>query len=230
MNFNSIYNELKKYPFIEKMQICQHHSTKIMEINKLNIINDDESKIYPWEIEIFAELSILAESNNPTKTFNLEGYGNFIKIINSIRNYIHPYLKQKQGSSNYAYDFFMVTGMLQFKIQSNIYCRLFRYDYFFKFKNENINMNNIFSSSFNNINYNDFIELAVLIYFFTSLPNNTNEIYQYIALRRLHIINTLKIKREDYIEKQNEKNRNNIDNCYYGFNYLSCYPMPPHIY
>ncbi len=225
MIFEKVFEELTQYPFVEKMLICQEHATKLMKLCYLDILNREDNMVYPWELETFAELSLLAEGTEPTKSFNLSGYRAFSEIINSIRNYMHPHLEHKKGTAEFAHDFIMVTGMIQFKVQENILNRIYRYKYFFDFQNNNLDMRSEFYSSFDGLYYEDFVELAVLIYFFASFKANTSDIIKFIAQRRLDVVQKLKISRHDYIEKQQEKNKYDLENSFYGFNYLFPYPF-----
>jgi hypothetical protein len=155
MDFIDVYEELKKYPFVEKMLMCQMNATRIMKHDHIDVLDRRKDMIYPWELETFAELSLLSEGNRSTKSFNFSGQTEFTNMINAIRQYIHPHLEQKRETPEFAYDYIMVTGLLQFKVQENILIRLYRYKYFFNFINENINMKNEFASVFNGLQYND---------------------------------------------------------------------------
>ena len=75
-----IVKRLKKYPFTEKMLFCQVHSTRMMTPTSLDILNTPDA-VYPWELEVFAELSLFASGDAPTKHMN-QTANVFVKIIN----------------------------------------------------------------------------------------------------------------------------------------------------
>ena len=100
----------------------------------------------------------------------------FLEIIQSIRNYIHPELKQ--GKFNLR-NFFPKTGLLQFGAQKDFRYTLYRYNYIFNFVSSNIDMKIELSIKFN-LSYEDFISPAFLLYFFLTQRNLSNEIFEFI--------------------------------------------------
>ena len=92
-----IVKKLKEYPFTEKMLFCQVNSTRMMTPNSLDIFNTP-NVVYPWELEVFAEFSLFADGNNPKRKINAIA-DDFVKMINTIRNYQHPYLKAQKNMS-----------------------------------------------------------------------------------------------------------------------------------
>ena len=119
---DKIVNRLRHYPFTEKILLCQTNATRIMKTTHLDIFNTPNA-IYPWELEVFAELSLFADGSNPNKSFKAPMNNDFIKIINIIRNYRHSFLK-KQKNMDFANAFIMVTGLQQFKSKENILHRI----------------------------------------------------------------------------------------------------------
>lgn len=220
-----ILKKLTKYTFFEKMLVAQTCAQKLMHFDHLELFPDATSNtVLPWEIEAFTELSILSTGNNPTKSFKTHNSKAFCKIITSIRNFLPPKLEEEMGTPKFANDFFMACGMVQFKPQKYALNRLYRYDYFWSFKNDKIDMPKIFSDNFNGLSYEHFIELAILTYFAASMDGNSSNIFRYISMNHFDAIKLLCITREDYIERQTEKNANDINNVVYGFNYLYPYP------
>ena len=225
-NLNNIVNELRHYPFIEKMSICQKCARQIMDVNKLSLF-EKTNVIYPWELEVFAEFSLFADGNNVTKSFNGNNSNDFVNMINFIRNYQHSFLK-KQKNMDYANSFIMVTGLQQFKSQEDIFHRLYRYEYFWSFVNKNIDMPSIFLKKFDEKSYVRFKEFATLIFFYASLKVNVEDIAKILEVvfnKYIDIIYHLKITREEYKAKQSNKNDDNYENAVYGFNYLHSFPF-----
>jgi len=195
-SLDKVVEELRYYPFIEKMSFCQNYATKIMNFTKLSLF-DVTNLVYPWELEVFAEFSLFADGNDAFKSFNDTGGTDFIEIINTIRNYQHPFLK-KQKNMDFANAFMMVTGLQQFKSQESILHRLYRYKYFWGFENQNINMPLVFSEKFGGKCYERFIELATLIFFYVSHKSNLKKAVVEIFVKYLDIIDHIKITREEY--------------------------------
>lgn len=222
-SLDKVVEELRYYPFIEKMSFCQNYATKIMNFTKLSLF-DVTNIVFPWELEVFAEFSLFADGNDAFKSFNDTDGTDFIEIINTIRNYQHPFLK-KQKNMDFANAFMMVTGLQQFKSQESILHRLYRYKYFWGFENQNINMPLVFSEKFGGKCYERFIELATLIFFYTSLKSNVKKVVEEIFVKYLDIIDHIKITREEYKSKQSNKNDENYENAIYGFNYLHSFPF-----
>ena len=219
---DTIVDKLRKYPFIEKMIVCQQGAMRLMRITHMDILNTPNA-VYPWELEVFAELSLFADAPAAICSFN-NSDKEFIDMINVIRNYQHPFLKQ-QKDENFANAFIMATCLQQFKHQENIYDRLYRYNYFWNFVNDEIDMPKIFEQHFGGIAYSDFRDLGILIYFYASLKETTTTIFQAIGLKYIKAVNALKITREDYKQRQSEKIDDNYENAIFGFNYLRPYPF-----
>ena len=130
-NLDNIVEVLRHYSFIEKMSICQNHATRIMNINGLSLF-EKSNIVFPWELEVFAELSLFADGNNVIKSFADNNGSDFVEIINTIRNYQHSFLK-KQKNIDFANAFIMVTALQQFNAQRDIFYRLYRYNFFWSF-------------------------------------------------------------------------------------------------
>lgn len=225
-DLDNIVSQLRHYSFMEKMFICNKCSRQIMDVTKLSLFKQTNT-IYPWELEIFAELSLFADGNKVTKSFNDNNGNDFINMINIIRNYQHSFLK-KQKNMDYANAFIMVTGLQQFKSQENILHRLYRYEYFWSFSNQKIDMPSVFKKNFDGKCYERFKEFATLIFFYESYKTdigNIAKILEEIFNKYIDIVYHLKITRDEYKTKQSDKNDDNYENAIYGFNYLHSFPF-----
>lgn len=228
---SKILNNLRNYSFFDKMLICQIYSKELMEFDHLAILENIGKNALPWELETFAELSILSEEKHPFKKFSPENNKDFVDTINYIRNYTHPYLNSLIGTQAFIDAYFMVNAMLQFKAQENIINRLYRYNYFWNYQDNEIDMISEFKNKYSGLTFDHFIELAHLIYFFShkdfyqQSPIIYKQVYAYITQTHKAAINLLKITRKDYIVNQQSKNKGNLQNSIYGFNYLFPYPF-----
>ncbi|MBE6786429.1 MAG: hypothetical protein E7538_09410 [Ruminococcaceae bacterium] len=220
---DKIVKELKKYPFTEKMLLCQQYSTQLMEYSHMDILSN-RNAIYPWELETFAELALFADAPIANKSFKGKNIKKFIDMINDIRNYQHPFLK-KQKNIDFVNAFIMVTALQQFKSQENILDRLYRYDYFWDFSNDRIDMKHIFSKFFEGTEYSDFRDFAVLIFFYASFKNNTSSIVRTLCVKYMNTVKFLMKSREEYKRIQSDKIEENFENVIFGFNYLHPFPF-----
>jgi hypothetical protein len=112
---------------------------------------------------------------------------------------------KKQKNLDFANAFIMVTGLQQFKSQENILHRIYRYNYFWNFANDKIDMKKVFSEHFNGLAYGKFRELGVLIFFYAGLENTTSSVIQALTLKYMDVINLLKIL-EKIIRNSKAKN------------------------
>ena len=85
-SIDTVIKILKEYPFIEKMNFCRKNATSIMSSWKLEFV-EKPNVVFPWELEIFVELSLFAEAPQAVKSVQADNGAEFIKIINTIRNY-----------------------------------------------------------------------------------------------------------------------------------------------
>ncbi len=220
---DAIVEELKKYPFTEKMLLCQKYSTQLMELTHLNILENPHAS-YPWELEAFAELSLFADGTTATSSFN-GAEGEFIKIINQLRNYQHPHLR-KLKNIDFADTLIMISLLQQHKPQENILDRLYRYNFFWNFVNDEIDMKKEFSDFFDGLSYSEFRDLCIFIYFYASLKTfSTTNIIKALMYKYKKVINFLSLSREEYKCMQSKKIDDNFENTIFGFNYLHPYPF-----
>lgn len=225
---NNLYNEYEKlshYSFEDKIGYCFNHALDISRIEKIDL--SQENEVYPWELEYLAELCILASEDEPTAIVPMN-VCDMNQIINVIRNYRHSHFREVNNS--FINDIFMALAATQFKVQENIYNRLFRYSYYFNYRNDNIDIKNEFKQTFG-CDYYDFLLLAINVRFFLTkditsfISQHPHKVWNHILSYCPHAINQLTITRDKYIEKQTDKNAGILENGLYGFNYLHSFPF-----
>ena len=160
-----------------------------MDLNQLEMFNNP-SVVYPWELAVFAELSLFAETPKAICSF-FDSESEFVDMINTIRGYQPKHLK-KRKESNFVNALLMVTALQQFKDQENIYTRLYRYDFFWNFVNEKINMPKEFAKYFDGLSYAEFRDFGILVYFYASLKHPTEKIIEYFMQKNRKIVEYLK--------------------------------------
>ena len=218
MDYERLPIILKRYSFIEKMRVLQYYSKLIMNITGVDLISKQPMA---WDLETFLLFSVKADEyqNNDFKGKNIN---QFIKMINCIKSHQHPTLINKIGTVEFA-DFLLIAlGSTQFDIQTyNIY-KYYRYNYFFTYSSDKIDMKQEFYKKFN-VDYNSFLELGSILSFFCSLKVNLEpQILRYIVLKYANATSLLILSREDF-KKEIDKFSNNIDD------YLYCV-RPSYIY
>ena len=218
MDYERLPIILKRYSFIEKMRVLQYYSKLIMNITGVELISEQPMA---WDLETFLLFSVKADEyqNNDFKGKNIK---QFIKMINCIKKHQHPILINKIGTVKFA-DFLLIAlGSTQFDIQTyNIY-KYYRYNYFFTYISDKIDMKQEFYKKFN-VDYNSFLELGSILSFFCSLKVNLEpQILRYIVLKYANATRLLILSREEFKEEI-DKFSNNIDD------YLYCV-RPSYIY
>lgn len=139
--------------------------------NNHNIIESSEAFILDSLLELFMrskEGILLNYSNHElNKVFN--------ESISALYNSQNKVLK----SDSLADKFGILFSLWQFEEQEDEFVKLYRYSYFFNFKNEQINMVKMFLDTFGT-SYEDFASLAVDVMLIT-LAGDYNNYYNYIS-------------------------------------------------
>ena len=161
MDYERLPVILKRYSFIEKMRVLQYYSKQIMNINGIELTSGQPMA---WELETFLLFAVKADEYNDND-FKGKNINKFIEMINCIKEHQHPTLVNKIGTIEFA-DFLLIAlGSTQFDIQTyNIY-KYYRYNYFFTYVSDKIDMKKEFYKKFN-VDYNSFLELGSILSFF----------------------------------------------------------------
>ena len=141
----SFLKDLANYTFESKMLFCQTYSSRIMTSSEVSTELMLTSNIMPWELEAFAAFSVIYDSPEAKDQMNDEA---FCKIITLLRNYWHPELTIAKENGTYSDYFMMVSTLQQFPVQGTFLQKLFRYNFFFNFKNDKLDMKATFEEMF----------------------------------------------------------------------------------
>ncbi|PER84380.1 hypothetical protein [Bacillus cereus] len=227
MDLKQIPILLKRYDFQSKMEICQLHSSNTMSLQGLIPIEELRGEILPWDLETFALFSVITFNEYNNRKFeNKKEIRNFTKIINTIKTDQHPRFEDGLNNNRFLEFFLIVTGLTQFQLQENILNKIYRYSYIFNFKNENLDMKQLFHEKFG-CNFNEFIKFGIIIhcYFSKEFTNfRKKDIYNYIFKKYNHVIEHLTINRSEFVTLQ-EKVTKNINQYVYGFKYFYQFPF-----
>lgn len=212
---------LQRYSFDEKMRVLQYYSKQVMTINGVNLTAGIP---LPWELETFLLFAIKANEYN-NNNFIGKNINKFIDMINCIKDHQHPTLFEKGTSIEFADSTMIALGSTQFDIQSFIFYKYYRYNYFFSFTSNEIDMSEEFIKKFG-IDYNCFLKLGVTLNFLFSLKIDLNhEILKYAILKYPKATKQLILSRKEFQEKIDEFSGNNTDNYLYCVRPSNIYPF-----
>ena len=200
IEYKNLLSISKIYSFYEKMKILNIYSSSIINIKK-NIIELSEDKVLPWELEIVYIFFVVAKEWK-MDDFNGKNEKKFLEIIECIRNYDNPKINNLD-LNDIVKNMFTIYCFNQFEIQEVITYKLYRYNYFFNFKNKNIDMSNEFIKKFNYC-YQYYINFMIIILFlFGSKHKFSDKIFDYTIMKYKNIVRKLSISREKCINRIN---------------------------
>lgn len=216
IKYMDICRMLKRYSFEEKVRVCNCHSRMLMSITGDIDVKQIIGKVYPWELETFFLLSIKATPEYNNENFLGKNIKIFNKMINGIRNFIHPSLMKKYANNTFTDYYIVATGLTQFDIQESFYYKLYRYNYIFNFVNENINMPKEFVKVFNTIyrEYLDFGSYLIMLYG-SQLQLNDKLLNYFVMDKYPNVSKNLSIDLENY-KIELEKITSNVED------YITC--------
>lgn len=220
MDYERLPVILKKYSFIEKMRVLQYYSKQIINIHGIELTSGQP---IAWELETFLLFAVKADEYNDND-FKCKNINKFIEMINCIKEHQHPTLVNKIGTIEFA-DFLLIAlGSTQFDIQTyNIY-KYYRYNYFFTYVSDKIDMKKEFYKKFN-VDYNSFLELGSILSFFCSLKVNLDpQILRYIILKYSKATSLLRLSREAF-QKEIDKFSDSIHDYLYCVRPSYVYPF-----
>lgn len=226
MEFNKIPVVLKRYSFKEKMRICTEYSRMLVDIKGLNFVENINGKVLPWELETFSLFAVLSTNEYDNRTFSSKkSRKQFIDIINAIKGYIPTTFDL--SNNEFLDNFIIVAGLTQFQPQELFILKYHRYNYFFNFKNDKVDMPSEFSKKFGSA-YNDFVEFGWITnaFYIKDLPHDdeVNKIINYLFTKYSHVLRNLIIERENLIYLQQGVSTN-IDEYLYCFKYFCQFPF-----
>lgn len=223
----SFLENLANYTFESKMLFCQAYSSRIMTSSEVSAELMLTSNIMPWELEAFAAFSVIYDSPEAKDQMNDE---EFCNIITLLRNYWHPELTIAKENGTYSDYFMMVSTLQQFPVQGTFLQKLFRYNFFFNFKNDKLNMKATFEEMFEN-EYRQF-ELFAFIIFATCSSEGQNLLQRelcHTALSKAFSIGSvykqLSIDKNEYKRLLDGQYNGKILDYYYGLKIQYLYPI-----
>lgn len=191
MKYEKIPTILKRYSFDSKMDFLMMLSTKQMGYYQNELKLDLP---LPWYLETFLLFALKAEEWQ-YKKFDKKTNNEFFKVIECIYKHVHPLLKDKEKLVN---NLMITHGLIQFDLQKIITYKYYRYNYFFTYCDENINMKNYFYDKFN-ISFKLFMEFGLLLNSLYSTSGvRYNGLLSCICEEYSSVFQTLMIDRENF--------------------------------
>ena len=245
-NIESVFKTLKRYSFREKIRISQQKSFQSISPDHL-VTNPEKiptNYIFPWELEVFTTISILASPEYSFNDFSTsKDYKKLIKIMNTIRNAPELLDKIKNNSSIDLQNLLELMILSQAPLQREIFLKYYRYEKIFSYRDAHIDMPSIIAEKFP-FTYNDCLKFSYLMYhsllLFKELafhPEYQNQklqndlsgyleqVINSLQVEYSHIISYLSIPRKDFISQQLKFIENNKENIYFAYKLLYRYPI-----
>ena len=245
-NIEAVFKTLKRYSFREKIRISQQKSFQSISPDHLltNPGKIPANYIFPWELEIFTTISILASPEYSFNNFSTpKDYKQLIKIMNTIRNAPELLDKIKNNSSLDAQNLLELMILSQAPLQREIFLKYYRYEKIFSYQDAHIDMPSIITEKFP-FTYNDCLKFSYLMYHSflmfkelafhpeyqnqklqNDLSDYLEQIINSLRVEYSHIINYLSIPRKDFISQQLKFIGDNKENIYFAYKLLYRYPI-----
>ncbi|MFI3238734.1 MAG: hypothetical protein R3Y47_12050 [Lachnospiraceae bacterium] len=214
----SLLEKLSEFSFESKMLCSQSYSSRLMDGSKVNLKLAYKENIMPWEIEIFTAYSVMYNNDVATKDIDSK---TFSEIITYIRNYWDNSWEELEKTGDYADAFMMRATIQQFPIQGVFLQKLFRYNYFFNFINDNVDMKKVYLDKFG-AEYGEFAMMAFIVFLLCSATtdNKISGLDKGKVLTKVFknktVFSLLCIDKEEYIANMQKMYKSNIVQLYYG--------------
>lgn len=234
MKLNKTPAILESFSFGEKMKICREYSVQFLPylMNGLTE-NDLNSKVLPWDLETFALLSVFSDKESENANFETrKSQEIFINILNSIQNHNKKITNVYTQNQKLERDSIVYLGNQQFQLQEPAIYKLYRFNYFFNFENEKINMKQKFKEKFGT-SYDDFLLCA---FFITSaldaikrsgLSYDEKSLTNFFYKKYAHVFSNLTQPRQDFISLQKEVTQD-VNDFPFCFKYFNQFPFIKH--
>jgi hypothetical protein len=210
MEYDKLKSQLQYYSFESKVAVLNTYSRKVISPAGYLTIAEEGSQPYPWELET---LLLLFIGRKETQNKQVEEK-RFIDWINCIRNYHAPVMEQAIQNEYSIENVLAALMSVQGNSQMFYIYLLYRFDYYFHFQNQEIDMPKVFLEEFG-CPYETFQHIGFTI---QSLYSILKEIPTQLLADILHKYRKagrqLTISREDYTKKLNFITKNEAEYLY----------------
>jgi hypothetical protein len=224
MSINEFDKIIKRNPMHDRLIVCQDESRNRFDVNKPKIFDGKMYNDKPanYELELIAFRSVIM----PTNEFYRSSRKWLLKSTEYLRN--NDFFNTKEIGID---EVISRLSFLQIETQIDYKILFYRYNYFFNYKTNNLDMNHEFIQKFN-VEYKSFIKISFLLsawattefYKMSTLEEYMNLIFDE---NEKMAINHLKRKPDEFIEEYNELNLG-LDlsrNIFFDLNLLIKYPI-----
>ena len=197
MDYKDIYKPLSRTSFLSKMEYACKASAETMSMSGQVEAELLVKMFLPEEIECFVMNSVVANEYNNRVMKNKE----FISVMNAIREYQPPIQWEKLQFEHLRW-ILPTYGAVQFELQQNILCRLYRHYYLFSFTNDIVDVNQEFINKFKR-QYKDYCSIGLVLHILLAQKKyrEYNKIIENLNLKCSWFISTLSIGRDGYKEE-----------------------------
>lgn len=169
-NMKKVKTVLQRYSFESKMIACQYYSLKNISYNGIDLKEGLGKIPVPWYLESIVLLSI----NYGNWKNDIIDKNTFIKVVNDLHS---VNILEKSSKENIIRDFFLSAAAIQFRMQRNLILELYRYNYYFSYCDNKLDMKKEFNKRYD-CNYSDFSLFSYGVWMLLLLKkNNQNEKY-----------------------------------------------------
>lgn len=223
----SSLENLRKFTLESKLLASQQFASRIMNGSEVDMNLAYQENIMPWELEIFAAYSVIFNGDDATQNIDMKS---FAEAITYIRNYWDQAFKDAEQTGTYPEAFMIRSIIQQFSVQGPMLQKLFRYNYFFNFQNDILDMKKEFNDKFST-EYFDFEFTAFALFLLlskASLGKIHPTLHQQALCRIFEnetVISTLCIDKEKYIVEMKNLYKDDILKLYYGLKAHQWWPL-----
>ena len=194
------------------MQLCQEYSVRSFGFFTLEDKTKCNSQIpLPWVLESLTTLCIDA-IENPNCATNKQDDSRYNKMYNAIwNNYIKYMLQAGECISKF---FIPVSGLIQLEIQQKPLIKYYRYNYFFTYKNDSLDVQELFLSKFGSP-YQDYLFFSAFVMRLFDIKlerTKTKELINRLRKSKYGLVMThLTVTRAEYITELKSMTNNSED-------------------
>lgn len=233
MEISEVSNTLKSYSFHSRAGICNTVSSRFVHPYQIRLKDiQDESFLFPTELETFALFCVLSEDEGDKILEGEKGISIYESIITAIRKNDVPTAPLLQSEVPHEHDSeirMMGMALNQFPIQRNHLIKFYRYNYFFHYQSEKLDMPRLFQEKFG-VSYEDVktfgFVFASMVYLISIDKMNKDPLI-FLLSKYHHVTKLLTIDREEFRLVQ-KKLTTDIDQYVYGFKLFYQYPFIHH--
>lgn len=241
---NQIDKHLRRFSFSSKMEILRvfHHASEVHlpnnEIFKDFLTGHDRRRLnvtaYNHEFAYLSLVSIIKGEWNGY--INDMDFNSLKKAIKLYRNYNVPFVHEEDhdlSTDEIVAQFAVRTGLQQFVFQKHPFNSFYRYNFFFNYENEDLNIKELFEKEFV-YSYEDYLLFSWTLYVFSYNSKGFNveelldlceNVLRFSRDKIIKMINLISISRKEFQELYDNFSSDDFSMRVYDFNPLLSKPL-----